>query len=153
MVEENCGDGLDNDCDGFIDCLDLDCVGDPVSCPTQMCMNPNDDMSWATEDGGCKDLSTGLVWSLRTGNSTWFFAKQFAADLPEGGFTDWRLPTKAELETAFQHTAANQLPSANISWSGTRQGNKAWYVNLSNGSSALILRGSSVPFFCVRESP
>ena len=26
----SCGDGEDNDCDGFVDCLDSDCASDPV---------------------------------------------------------------------------------------------------------------------------
>jgi len=57
------------------------------------------------------------------------------------------------LETAHSRMAADQLPNANYSWSSTRQGNKAWFVNLYDGSSQLVLRGSFVPFFCVRESP
>lgn len=33
MPGSTCGDTLDNDCDGVIDCVDADCAGDAVACP------------------------------------------------------------------------------------------------------------------------
>ena len=37
-VAENCGDGIDNDCDGLTDCDDTDCTDDPIcSAPPTSC--------------------------------------------------------------------------------------------------------------------
>lgn len=33
-VETACGDDADNDCDGLVDCFDIDCAGDALNCPT-----------------------------------------------------------------------------------------------------------------------
>ena len=40
--ETDCSDGVDNDGDGYIDCIDFDCNGDPA-CPTEDCSNGTDD--------------------------------------------------------------------------------------------------------------
>ena len=33
QIGEICGDGIDNDCNGFDDCTDLACAADPNACP------------------------------------------------------------------------------------------------------------------------
>lgn len=142
--ETNRSDGIDNDCDGFVDCDDPDC-----DCNMQICVGG--DANWVTAEGGCKDLQTGLVWSLSNCCSDWNTANQHAADLNEGGYSDWRLPSRAELETAASHLAAAQLVGAGSSWSSTTQGQRAYYVNLSTGTATLALKASSISFYCVRQ--
>lgn len=145
-----CHDGIDNDCDGFIDCDDANC-GDPYpGCPIQLCVVG---AGWVQEDGGCKDPATGLVWSLVVGNRTWNFALQYADELIEGGLSDWRLPTKAELETAAANMILDNLTATRIwVWSSTKNRNEIWWVNLRNGSSGSSLKATGLPFYCVRES-
>jgi hypothetical protein len=41
-VPEVCSDGLDNDCDGFVDCADSDCSADPACAPICMAEVCND---------------------------------------------------------------------------------------------------------------
>lgn len=145
-----CHDGIDNDCDGFIDCADATC-GDPYpSCPIQLC---EVGAGWIQEDGGCKDPVTGLVWSLPVSGRNWNFAAQFADELIEGGESDWRLPTKAELETAAAHLILDKLTTTRIwVWSSTRNRNEIWWVALNDGSSGSSPKASGIPFYCVRES-
>lgn len=144
--ETNCSDGIDNDCDGYIDCDDADC-----DCASQICAGG--DANWATAEGGCKDLQTGLVWSLPGPCCVnWNTATQYAADLVEGGYSDWRLPTRAELETAASHLAYPQLLGSGECWSSTTQGGtRAYTVNLQTGVATLRLKGSSLSFHCVRQ--
>ena len=40
--ETDCTDGIDNDADGYLDCIDFDCNGDPA-CPVEDCSNGTDD--------------------------------------------------------------------------------------------------------------
>lgn len=71
-----------------------------------------EDASFANADGGCKDLTTGLVWSAdsravlgRTYGTTRnddYYASGFN-DLAYGGYTDWRLPTLADVEAALDN--------------------------------------------------
>lgn len=45
-----------------------------------------------------------LIWSGRSSNKmNWDSAKQYCANLSEGGFTDWRLPNIDELRTTIKH--------------------------------------------------
>lgn len=60
-TEMSCGDNLDNDCDGFADCLDNDCILSgacelPSSCGDNTC-NANENCSICTSDcGTCPNL-------------------------------------------------------------------------------------------------
>src|SRR6185295_723915 len=45
--ETNCSDGIDNDGDTFVDCMDADCAGDPACAPPGACCLPG---------GTCQDL-------------------------------------------------------------------------------------------------
>jgi MYXO-CTERM domain-containing protein len=40
---ENCGDGLDNDCDGLVDCVDPECEGGRMCTDMEVCTNEIDD--------------------------------------------------------------------------------------------------------------
>lgn len=52
------------------------------------------------------DQATGLMWSKATiaKGKTWAEAKEAAAAVRLGGYTDWRLPTRAELLTLVDDT-------------------------------------------------
>jgi hypothetical protein len=121
-----------------------------------------DGVTWVTAEGGCQDLQTGLVWSTSNmggGNYgwTWSDADQFVADSTEGGYDDWRLPTKAELETVAANGAATHfsVTCAGHRWSSTRQGQRAWIVNPCDADSRLVWAGgpaeSYIRFIGVRE--
>jgi hypothetical protein len=52
----------------------------------------------SNKDGVITDSKTGLQWAPDPGQSmTWDQATQYAQNLRLGGFSDWRLPTRAEL--------------------------------------------------------
>ena len=59
----------------------------------------------AENNGLCKDPVSKLIWSSRAGTDEYLYglyleeAKTYCADLKEGGFTDWHLPTIDELRT------------------------------------------------------
>jgi|LQYC01.1.fsa_nt_gi hypothetical protein len=56
-----------------------------------------------TKDGVITDTKTGLQWApnLLQEAANWEDSKAFVENLNFGGFTDWRLPTLAELESLY----------------------------------------------------
>ncbi len=66
-------------------------------------------------DGTITDNVTGLMWQkVDNGESTWDTAVTNAAGVSTGGYTDWRLPTPAELFSIFNHQ--NQNPALNTTY-------------------------------------
>ncbi len=63
----------------------------------------------AAPDGVVVDHATGLMWSKATvaKGKTWAEAKAVAEAVRLGGYTDWRLPTRAELLTLVDDTRSN----------------------------------------------
>ena len=60
-----------------------------------------DDADFNTQDGGCKDLTSGLVWGSDAGHSHSAGNGHEHCDFFDTeGFTDWRLPTTGEVEEA-----------------------------------------------------
>jgi len=130
------------------------------------CVVPNDS-SFASLDGGCKDLATGRVWSYQpTTNWEIAGAKNYCTNLVEGGQSDWRMATIAELQAVvadggYAHLAltssANGWPGYNWS-STTAKGNTDYYaIRFSDGDVAI--RGTkpgskngywALPTICVR---
>jgi hypothetical protein len=128
-----------------------------------------DGVTWASEDGGCKDLITGLVWSTpNMGNpGAWSqgAAEQLVNDSSEGGHSDWRLPTVAEMQTVAANGASTHFSTAFACvtnpdgtfarWSSERQGKKHYATNVCNGSTDLYWSGgpaiSYLSFVGVRE--
>lgn len=109
-----------------------------------------------TEDGGCKDLATGLVWSLAIDNWDWPLTNEIGQNLEEGGFTDWRLPTIEEMQTAHAHGAPTHFDPGVVGihmWSSETRGNKwAWKVVLmGDGSVDLRDQGSIFDAMFVRR--
>jgi hypothetical protein len=108
------------------------------------------DENWVDGGGGCKDANSQLVWSLSgvetTGsNFTQAGAKQFANNLVQGGFSDWRLPTKAELEEAAGHGLRNHANFGNGHfWTSTSSGNKRFWAIMLRTGQALDLSKSSI---------
>jgi hypothetical protein len=68
------------------------------------------DTSFNSQDGGCKDLDTGLVWSPdlrgveyphKPNATAHAFCSQILNQAAHGGFTDWRPPTVGETQEAL----------------------------------------------------
>ena len=100
------------------------------------------------EDGTVTDTETGLMWQKATapGTYTWQEALTYAEglELPAGGYTDWRLPNRNELQTLVDYSQYNpsinsllQTPTlSSYYWSSTTDAyytSNAWHVNFLNG--------------------
>ncbi|MDI6784524.1 MAG: DUF1566 domain-containing protein, partial [bacterium] len=56
-----------------------------------------------TKEGIITDTRTGLQWAPDPGgNKTCYQAKEYADNLTLGGYSDWRLPTRAELRGLYE---------------------------------------------------
>ena len=84
---ETCGDGIDNDCDEAIDCLDSDCA----------------------QDEACKALETWYVWyadniglkPVMVGTNTSFAADTLCSSYPGGGTSPTTLMDKIAIVEAY----------------------------------------------------
>lgn len=75
-----------------------------------------DDANFASVEGGCKDLTTGRVWSRNAFSAertsyTWDFARStdYCTNLVEGGYDDWRLPNRDEMKAVAANGAGTYL--------------------------------------------
>ncbi len=65
-------------------------------------------------NGVIKDTTTGLMWTQKDsyvdlGKSlSWNEANDYIKKLPSGGYSDWRLPTIAELKTIYEPSKLNK---------------------------------------------
>lgn len=82
-------------------------------------------------DGMTTDTKTGLMWAPDPGrNTTWDEARKYASSLKLGGYSDWRLPTRAELKTLTDVDQSFPIDNC-CAWSSEMSDSKkAWYVNL-----------------------
>ncbi len=103
-------------------------------------------------DGGTViDTSTGLMWQQQTaGEMTWEAAISYCEGLSLGGYNDWRLPNRNELQslvdyTRYIPTSYNPVIDSAVFpdtvssdyWSSTADAydaSNAWCVNFSNGN-------------------
>jgi len=159
--------------DGVVDAMDLMAVvatlggcastDDPVALAggsMHICALP-DDSAFATADGGCKDLATGLVWSTsgmgNGGNWRWNLAKDLIDTSTEAGFGDWRMPSLDEWLDVIANGAATHFGGGySIGpvryWSSTTRGNKAWNVSIGTGETSLDHKNNYMYFAGVRDS-
>ena len=116
-------------------------------------------------DGTVTDTETGLMWQKATapGTYTWQQALAYAEglELPIGGYTDWRLPNRNELQTLVDYSQYNPsinslLQTTTLSsdyWSSTTYANNtsnAWLVNFYDGGVNVLNKSSSYYVRAVR---
>lgn len=97
-------------------------------------------------DGTITDNVTGLMWQKTdAGESTWASAVTNASTQSTGGYTDWRLPTPAELFSIFNHnnnpafdqTKFPNTNSADYWWTSDIYGTDATHVWCTNAGGGL----------------
>ena len=103
-------------------------------------------------DGTITDTSTGLMWEKLAPSTTYFWpqAKDYCENLTLGEKSDWRLPTRNELQTIVDYSRIKPSidttffpDTAGVSdydyWSSTMYANdpdeteRVWYVNFYSG--------------------
>ncbi len=135
-----------------------------------------DDADFASAGGGCKDITTGLVWS-----STYFpssdaggsgrrlaICSEWFVDQPEaGGHTDWRNPTVGEIDEAIDNglnahldflydqgfQSVDDLYRLTACAGKKNRGNPTVYKYRYSDGDTLALFESDVPVICVRGLP
>lgn len=116
------------------------------------------DGAFATVPSGCKDLATRLVWSTEDCCPSFALNVARCEALEEGGFTDWRVPTLAELEAAYLNGAPTHFEycctGTNIEhWSDRKTGNWEWGFGLmTHGFANKHFTGTGLRSACVREA-
>lgn len=147
---------------------------------------------WQTIDGGCKDITSGLVWSslsastlswhqavwaqATSGSSPaepWEVARgltfdysgtvtnhdtnavAYCHDLVESGYSDWRMATYSEAQSAAINGGATALKnSSQFFWTGNaNSATTASIYQISTNSPSNPLMTSSNYVRCVRQSP
>jgi len=136
--------------------LALHVTCDPCDCAIE-------DASFQSAEGGCKDLAASIVWTRGPpGGWSWAATRTVLESLESGGFSDWRLPTVAELQDLaangkLWHLQAFQghLPCNCGFWSSEERGSRAWRVLVGgddrNGEAGLVLKASYMNLLFVRE--
>lgn len=63
----------------------------------------------AYDNGTIIDTETGLMWPAKDngGPINWWDAKKYCEDYKGGGYTDWRMPTQAELKQIYVRKVKN----------------------------------------------
>ena len=115
--------------------------------------------------GTWKDDATGLLWSVKDNGSdtNWVQASNYCKNLALGGYTDWRLPTRKELETIFDKRSSKEFKAKNPIevkgenvWAELTDSGNAWTFSFFNGGTSLVPTsggcGTSGRALCVRGS-
>ncbi len=88
-------------------------------------------------DGTVTDNDTGLMWQKATADPMdWDSAMSYASGLSLGGYSDWRLPDKDELDGLYHSPCKNLMHvHTDFYWSSTTDAydtNDAWLVYFSH---------------------
>lgn len=117
----------------------------------------NTGLLWKTT-AGTNDIATdskedGKLNDAQVPNSNTFPAFKVCKDLTDGGYTDWYLPARAELELLWRNRAAIGNMAVLYGWSSTERNNdNAWsQVFNNNGVLTDINKTSFVGVRCVRR--
>jgi hypothetical protein len=120
---------------------------------------PTASANFVSTGGGCKDLTTGLIWSatgydVQRSVYTYSGATNFCSNLNEQGITGWRMATSSEL-SKFAADGAYYAVLDNFpldKWSSTRaKGNAYFAVGLQSGvATAEDIRHMTADAICVK---
>ena len=132
---------------------DLD-PGDPI--PGHCAFEDPD--FWVTEDGGCKDVNTGVVYSWHAmGVMVQQDAINYCEGLSEAGYDDWKLPSKDILLEAADNGAHGHLNFDTydmLFWSSSTRGKAAGaIVWLYSSDYSWVGQGSYMYALCARNLP
>lgn len=105
-------------------------------------------------------VCNGLMWSkIAPKEMNWNEAMDYAKDLREGGYKDWRLPTVRELQDVFDYEKGEpkiNFEVASVFWSSTEVSHNpayAWYVRLDYGYTYNKTKFTDTPYVrCVRRT-
>jgi hypothetical protein len=87
---------------------------------------------YSAYSGIVEDLKTGLTWQQAgQGPRSWNNANNYCSGLSLAGFSDWRLPTRAELESIIDFANPEQM--LDLVFAGN--GGEFWSYSLVAGSS------------------
>ena len=112
-----------------------------------------------------RDPQSGLVWQVEpTGNDmNWSDAKSHCSDLNYGGYSDWRLPSKDELESLLTkkrydgcHWPSSMKGKCSLFWSSSSYAygtSDAWYVGFYGGTVGKYYKTFTGYVRCVRGGP
>jgi hypothetical protein len=93
------------------------------------------------------DSKTGLQWaSAPESDTNWFQAKDYASGLKLGGFSDWRLPTRMEVQGLYNNGIDPTILNVSDKWVWTseiKEPSFAWYINFHNGIALAYPCGNS----------
>lgn len=97
-------------------------------------------LNYVFEDGGWKDVDTGLVWNqdllIVPGSGRWQDVNDAALSFVDAeDREDWRLPTVEESLDAVAKGIANCVTEPTFEWTSSKQGPRAWVVQLSSGDN------------------
>ncbi len=105
------------------------------------------------KEGVVLDTKTGLMWArdanIADRKMNWFEAMTWAQQLNYAGYSDWRLPSKEELETLVDNRGKSLKEFANVQpdgyWSSTSNfAYSAWVLSIYYGHMVDINKTASV---------
>lgn len=110
------------------------------------------DAFYTTSDGGCKNLRTQAVASaLAPTTLNWVDALSYCDDLDQNVFSDWRLPSKAEIVGLQQTKFYLNFNVTEYYWSASTVNTlKSIAVRPSSGDTKQTPKTGTLPVFCVR---
>ena len=89
--------------------------------------------------------------AIMAGCATAGIAARLCGDLVEGGYSDWYLPSKDELEELYLNRVAIGVMPGGYYWSSTQQGpDYAWVKNFADATDNLVLKSAGAPVRAVR---
>jgi hypothetical protein len=98
------------------------------------------------------DGKSGLIVTNGSNFSNWDGAVKWCDDLKDGGYDDWRLPTKNELNYLYRDRKAIGSFVTNYYWSSSEDAKTgAWVQGFTNGGQILVSKSNFTFARAVRE--
>ena len=89
--------------------------------------------------------------AIMAGCATAGIAARLCGDLVEGGYSDWYLPSKDELEQLYLNRVTIGVMPGGYYWSSTEQGpDYAWVKNFADATDNLVFKNAGAPVRAVR---